>query len=143
VHVSKIRPTLPLQTNSLKNVPVKPIHTPVRLSFEYIQAGKNFCLSNSEKSEVKDVMDCLRQLTSLSWYNVLNTGGKHGNKDGLGHTPYKDHELRCTKRPAALSPDIQISAVRASKKYRVFGCYFEHVYYLLWFDRNHEIVPSG
>lgn len=142
MHKSKIRPAFPLQTDSLKNVPGKPIHTPVRLSFEYIQAGKDFCLSNSEKGEVKEVMDCLRQLTSLSWYNVLCTGGKGGKKDGLGHTPYKDHELRI-KRPATLSLDIQISAVRASKKYRVFGCYLEHVYYLLWFDRNHEIVPSG
>lgn len=140
---SKIRPSLLLQTDSSKNVPEKPIHKPVRLSFEYIKAGKDFCLSHSDKNEIKEVMDCLRQLTAMSWYDVLNTGGKKGRKDGLGHTIYEDNALRCVSRPQQVSRDIHISAVRASSKYRVFGFYFEHVYYLLWFDRNHQIVLSG
>lgn len=140
---SKIRPSVLLETDSHKNIPEKPVHKPVRLSFEYIRAGKDFCLSHSEKSEVKEVMDCLRQLTSMSWYDVLGTGGKKGKKDGLGHTVYDDSALCCVKRPEQISRDIRISAVRASSKYRVFGFYFDHVYYLLWFDRNHQIIQFG
>ena len=140
---SKIRPSLLLETDISKNVPEKPIHKPVRLSFEYIKAGKGFCLSHSDKNEIKEVMDCLRQLTVMSWYDVLGTGGKKGRKDGLAHTYYDDNLLCCVRRPERVSRDIRISAVRASSKYRVFGFYFEHIYYLLWFDRNHKIIPSG
>lgn len=137
----KIRPSLLLQPDSRKSIPEKPIHKPVRLSFEYIKAGNDFCLSRSEKTEIKEVIDCLRQLTAMPWYSVLSTGGKAGKKDGLGHTLYEDSELCCVKRPDQISKDIRISAVRASAKYRVFGFYLDHVYYLLWFDRNHKIVP--
>ncbi len=25
----------------------------------------------------------------------------------------------------------------------LIGCYYEHIYYILWFDREHSIVPAG
>jgi hypothetical protein len=87
-------------------------------------------------------MDCLRKLTTMTWHQVLDTGGKGGNKHGLGHTPYNDHTLKGAKRPSGISEDLKISAVRASQKYRVYGFYLNHIFYILWFDRNHEIVPD-
>jgi hypothetical protein len=121
-------------------VPPKPISRPVRLSYEYVVPGKEFCLSHCGKDDIRETADCLRQLTTLTWQQVLQSGGKPGNKQGLGYTPYKDSALRHVQRPARLDPEIQIAGIRASQKMRVFGAYLDHVFYLLWFDPNHEIV---
>ena len=87
-------------------------------------------------------MDCFRQLTTMSWMEVLQSGGRRGNKAGLGYTTYKDSALRGASRPQSIGPDIVISAVRAGGKQRIFGFHLDHVFYVLWFDRNHKIVPA-
>jgi hypothetical protein len=81
-------------------------------------------------------------LTIMNWSDVLGTGGKGGKKTGLGCTPYADNDLRGVKRPILVSPELTIIGLRASQKMRVFGVYVEQVFYVLWFDPNHEIVPG-
>jgi hypothetical protein len=122
---------------------VSRMHAPVSLSFKYFRPGGEFCLSQSVRKEITEVMDCFRQATVLGWQTVLQSGGKGAQKAGLGCTHYQDSELQHVKRPADLSPDINIYGLRATQGYRVFAGYHEHVLYVLWFDRNHKIVPSG
>lgn len=116
------------------------LHSPVGLSFRRAAPGDDFCLSRCESGEVREYVDCLRQLTTLSWQQVLQTGGKGANKAGLAYTPYPDDALRRVARPAWLSEDVRICAVRASQKMRLFGAYIDHVFYVLWFDRGHDVV---
>ena len=107
-----------------------------------MQSGSRFCLSHCKGEEIREAMDCLRQLTQLTWQNVLQTGGKGANKAGLACTPYDDSLLQKVQRPPELSIDVRIAAIRATQKFRIFGAYVEHIFYILWFDRNHEILPS-
>ncbi|MCI0681368.1 MAG: hypothetical protein L0Y71_04625 [Gemmataceae bacterium] len=124
-------------------LPPKRIQTPVSVSFRHVvQPGDAFCLSTLGQDEVREVVDCLRQLNTLTWQQILQQSGKGPRKAGLAYTLYPDHALRGVSRPAVISPDIRIAAVRASQKIRVFGVYIEHVFHILWFDRNHEIVPA-
>ena len=135
-----IRPSKQLESNSLKNLPT-PMQMPVTLSFIYVKPGDLHCICLCQKDELKEISNCFRKLTTLTWTQVLQQGGKHGNKTGLGYTVYDDSDLRTVKRPAGLSQEIAIGAVRASQKSRVFGGHKNHIFYVLWFDRNHEIVP--
>jgi hypothetical protein len=121
--------------------PVNPLHQPVSVSFRYIAAGAEHCLSKCIEDDVREVMDCLRQLTTLTWMQVLQTAGKGENKAGLAYTPYGDDSLKGVSRPQNLSPEIRIAGIRASQRVRVFGAYRDHVFYLLWFDKDHSIVP--
>lgn len=146
-HRRQIRPTFSQQLDSLKAAPPSPapkqINTPVTLSFEHVQPGAKHCLSLCLKDELKDISDCLRQLTTLTWQMILEQGGKGpGHKKGLAYTNYPDRVLRTVTRPTRLSPEVGIGAVRASRGSRVFGAYKDHVFYVLWFDRTHEIVPD-
>jgi len=118
------------------------LHTPVGLSFSRVVPGKDFCLSICEVDEVREYVDCLRQLTTLTWQQVLETAGKGKNKAGLAYTPYSDSALRRVTRPAWLSEDVRIAAVRASQTMRLFGVYIDHTFYVLWFDRDHAIVAG-
>jgi hypothetical protein len=115
---------------------------PVSVSFRYVEVGKRHCLSHCTQDEVRHYKNCLRILTTLPWKDVLASGGHGENKAGLSHTPYKDYVLTGVRRPQTLSRDLGISAVRATQKARLFGAYGDGIYYILWFDRNHEIVPD-
>jgi hypothetical protein len=131
-----------LPQDSRARPPIKPVHRPLALSFRYADVRGRYCLSCSEAQELPDVVDCLRQLTTLSFLQVMQTGGRGGGKVGLGYTPYRDDQLRGVSRPAGLDPDVQIAGVRATERYRIFGAHIDGVFYLLWFDRNHDIVAA-
>lgn len=130
--------TLPTQPKVVNR-----LHTPVGVSFKSVTAGDSFCLSHCTQDEVREVVDCLRQLTTNSWQQVLQSGGKGQNKAGLAYSPYNDDAIKKVTRPAWLSQDIKIAAVRATQKMRVFGVYIDHVFFVLWFDREHAIVPAS
>ncbi len=117
------------------------LHTPASVSFRYVEKGGSFCPSRCTQDEVREIVDCLRQFTTMSWQQVLNSGGKGGRKAGLGYTVYADGVLRGVARPEAMRYAGSIFGIRASQKMRIFAIYDDHLVYLLWFDRNHEIVP--
>jgi hypothetical protein len=139
-----IYPSHPLATDSRETPPLPTLRRPVRLSFEYAaKTGAEFCLCHMKKDELKDVADCLRQLTTMPWQDVWRSGGKPGTKTGLGYTVYDDGDLRHVTRPQRLDPAIRIFGVRLSRRGMVFGAYTkEHWVYILWFDREHKIVPG-
>lgn len=117
------------------------MHTPVALSFRRAVPGGAFCLSHCGKDDVREVVDCLRQVTTMTWQQVLQTAGKGENKAGLAFTPYRDEDLKKVSRPLWLDGDVKIAGLRASQSIRVFGAYLDHTFYVLWFDPNHDIVP--
>ena len=135
----KTRKDLPAKVNVKESEPVSRLDTPVTLSFQHRHDGNDFCLHFCNQAEVKQIVDAFWKLTTLSWRQVLQQGG--GNKTGLACTLYEDEALRKVTRPAWLSDDVKIAAGRASRKIRIFGAYVDHVFYVIWFDRNHEIVP--
>ena len=136
-----IHPSQPLVTGA-PTVEKKPVHEPVLLSFKHFQKSGDFCLSKCDRQQLKAVADCLRMMTTMTWMELINSGGKPGTKVGLGYTPYEDQDLRHVTRPASLSQDIRIAGVRASEKFRIFGGCHQQVFHVLWFDPNHKIIAG-
>jgi hypothetical protein len=132
----------PSQPQTKQPVLHKPISEPVSLSFRYIKEGADYCLSQCSQDEVRQYKKCLRLLTSQSWQEVMKSGGRPGNKVGLGYTVYDDWALSGAQRPPNLSPELRISGVRASDVARLFGVYIQGIYYILWFDPKHKIVKG-
>lgn len=118
------------------------VRVPVRLSFRYSVAGSAFCLSRAGRDEVRAAPDCLRKLTTLTRLQVLSQGGKGANKTGLAWTVYDAAALRGAGRPPELPSGVRIGAVRAGQKSRVFGAHDAGVFYMLFFDPDHQIVPT-
>ena len=71
-------PSPPTTPQTPAQTPTSPLHLPVGISYRYHDAGGPFCLSHCTPDEVREAQDCLRQLTTLSWQQVLQTGGKGG-----------------------------------------------------------------
>ncbi|MFI5396776.1 MAG: hypothetical protein ACHQ9S_14670 [Candidatus Binatia bacterium] len=79
----------------------------------------------------------------MPWYDVMTSGCKNPRrKTGLNYETFEDSDLRNARRPLQISPEVKICSIRASGKMRVFGCYMENQFFVLWFDRNHLIVPD-
>jgi hypothetical protein len=136
----QINPTASLPTDSSGARPSR-IHEPVTLSFKHCESGGRYCLSLCEEDEIRAAINCLQKLGELTWQQVLMQGGKIPYKTGLAHTQYPDDALRGVTKPF-ISKDIQIAGLRASQRMRVFGFYLSHIFFILWFDRSHEIVPG-
>lgn len=114
----------------------------LRVSFEKHVSGGKFCLGDCEERSVRSFTDCLRKLCSLTLFQLHQTMGKGANKTGLAYTPYDDHALKGATRPSTVPADRKICSVRAGSDDRLFGFIDDHVFFVLWFDPNHDIVPQ-
>lgn len=125
-----------------RQTPPKPIHTKVVVSFELYEHGGPYCLCHCDPDQTRTYLSCFRQLTSRTWQQLREGGTKDPTaKTGLNPTRYTVTDLKGVECPAQLSRDVTLLGVRASARMRLFGATVEGVFYVLWFDRDHEIVP--
>jgi hypothetical protein len=108
------------------------------LSFQLFDFNHQ-CPSIWQGDEIKSLFQMFSKVCRMTWQDVVKTGGKPGNKTGLGFTEIIPDPF---KRPATLSPDLLISELRVSIKARVFGVRCEKTYYVIRLDRNHQICKS-
>lgn len=107
----------------------------VNVSFRYAKAGASFCLSGCQSRDVREAVDCLRILCSLTWEDLP----KHS---GLEYKDIPDHALTGVGRPQAIDPHIPIREIRASASFRIFGVVHAKAFHVLWFDPTHSICPT-
>ena len=117
------------------------IHQPTKISFALYEAGGNQCMSHCERHKVKLFLACLQRLSLMTWQQVLSQGGKGERKVGLAPTRYEDNSLKID-RPANISPDLPFIGIRAGSAERIFGVNIDNVFYVIWFDPNHDIVKA-
>lgn len=127
--------------NTSPKIQLHPLHVNIKISFDLYESGNTYCLCEAEKGDIKHFMDSLRKLSSMTWQQVRDQGGKPGNKTGLAYTNYPDH-LLSMKRPANVSLDLEIAGFRAGSASRVFGVTIDNVFHVLWFDPHHRICSG-
>ena len=110
------------------------------VSFEKYSKGGDYCLSECEQRAVRGFADGLRILCSLTRQDLMLQSSKGPGKRGLNPTPYPDHALTA-KRPNTIPTDSRIIGMRAGDDDRMFGYFVENVFFILWFDSHHRIVP--
>lgn len=111
---------------------------PLTLSFKHYSEGSDYCLGKCDMDTVRRAMKALRQVTTLAFKDVLRTGGRPGNKGGLGYTPYSDDDINVA-RPQAIDRSSQIAAFRFSQVGRIWGVHDRGIFFVLWFDPYHQI----
>lgn len=92
------------------------------------------CPSAWNKEEIRSLYSTLKTASSTPWSNVRSISGLR----------YKAVDTARCKRvlPLNLSEDISLSEFRISRKARVFGVRVKHIFYIIWFDRNHQVLPE-
>jgi hypothetical protein len=108
------------------------------LSFELFKSPKAEPESLS-KEQVRSFFAFMRKVTERTWIQILQSGGKQGDKAGLGYTALSNNPL--SNHPG-VGPDETVSEMRVTQTFRVFGVRRGQAYFLLCLDPDHEMFPG-
>ena len=102
--------------------------------FSFKNVCSNHCqLSDWQGRELLKLITTFKTMESLPW-------GEVRNHKGLNLKPIEQCAFRL---PDSVPEDVVIQEVKVDKKRRLFGYRAGRVFYLIWFDRNHDVVPMG
>lgn len=101
------------------------------------------CLSDWTKAKLQAFSGFCRQLTQMSWTQIYATGGKPGNKVGLGYTVHTNPDvLPQNPELATFSPDLTWFELRVDGESRVHGFRVKDAFFLVYLDQNHDVYPG-
>lgn len=115
----------------------------IAFSFEFYDTSceNKYCLSKWEKDQVALALARLKDINNKT-YNEISKDAKgyHFNQVDWDKTNKKEGfpDVRLKNLPPFHFSLVGIN----NQKARVFGAYSENVFYIVWFDFNHEIWPS-
>lgn len=112
-------------------VPVGSDQQHPNFSFRHVDTN-NYLLQDWEKDEIKQLVKRLILLEQLTWHGVKTHGG-------LRWKTLDTSSLRCAI-PANIPEEQTIAEFRVSQRMRVMGYRQDRTFYLVWFDRNHEVT---
>lgn len=112
------------------------------VALKYFQP-QHECLSDWDKEELSALSSFIGTLSQMPWTDIIKTGGKQGNKVGVGYTLHKnrDNLPKCAVLDK-ISEDISFFELRVTGKARVHGFRCKSTFFLVWLDRNHQIYPE-
>lgn len=109
---------------------------PPAFSFLHFDSSPE-CASSWPGEAIKNLFARFKHVNSMTWEQVFKTGGKAGDKTGVGYTLINPKTC-ARKLPQYLSEDIELSEMRINRKSRILGVRHEATYFVIWLDRNHE-----
>jgi len=98
------------------------------------------CFSKWPPDKLAAFSSFIGKLAGHTWGAIYNTGGKLGNKTGLGYTPHK-HRNKLPPLPNGPSEDLTFFELRVTQEARVHGFRMGAVFFLVWLDKDHRIYP--
>lgn len=101
------------------------------------------CFSDWTNAEMKVFWSFIHKLHTYTWVLLYGTGGKSGNKTGLGYTATSLKDYPESEFITQLDPEISLFELRVDDKKRVHGFRSKAIFYICWLDKDHEIFPSG
>lgn len=90
-------------------------------------------LSDWRGNEVNLLIKLFQKMEAIPWKDIRG-------HSGLNYKPV-DHYIY--KLPEDVPKDITLHELRVDGDRRIFGYRGERVFYLIWFDRNHEVCPQN
>jgi hypothetical protein len=100
-------------------------HEKLRFSFEKFVMN---CAHPCEHSELISLIDRLRQLSGITWADVLQS-----HKHGFGTEKIAQYALKVT---LPVTPDVDVLAFRFEGKKPMLGFRDGAMFYVLWLDRD-------
>lgn len=108
-------------------------HLAPAFSFLHFDRGAE-CASIWAGDEMRSLFDTLRVASSRTWRDVRAADGLRFKLVPPG---------RCRRAlPLSISPDVDLVEMRVTQRARIFGTRVESVFYVIWLDRNHAVLPE-
>lgn len=114
---------------------------PLSISLKYYDP-KHECLSAWQAADLRAFSSTVEKLRAQTWIQVLQSGGRSGQKVGLGCTKHRDSRRLPRFRWAdKISRDLDFYELRVTERARIHGFNVGAVFFVTWLDRNHQIYP--
>ncbi|MCD2177331.1 hypothetical protein [Rhizobium sp. C1] len=120
--------------NSEKNSEKETPH--VNLKY-YVSAFQ--CLSTWDVNSLRAFSAFVEKLRQMKWSDIYKTGGKLGNKTGLGYTVLDRKKYPKNDQLDSISEDITLFELRVDGESRVHGFRCLDAFYLVYLDKDHKI----
>lgn len=108
------------------------------ISFAWVDTDSRWCLSNIEQEHHRALLKCIRDFESMTVNDVVH-----------GHQKCQDYPLdalidEAFERLVELERDDRdvVHRLQITGKRRLYGFVENNRFYVLWWDPEHEIVPS-
>lgn len=104
-----------------------------KVAFESVHHHRKCSIDTWHGKDFKLLIDFFVKLESLTWKEIYND-------KGLNFERNKNIAL-CL--PQGFPPDANLCSMRVNDKKRVYGYRVKDFFYIVWFDKNHEVCPQG
>lgn len=98
------------------------------------------CFSAWSSQEMKQFSDFIEKLRQMKWADIYRTGGKLGYKTGLGYSLIDRKNYPKNALLDKVSADISFFELRVNQTMRVHGFRCLDAFYLVYLDRNHDLI---
>lgn len=101
-----------------------------RLAFSYV-CHKKCSISDWAGQELTQLIDTFKKFESLNWEEIFKDSGLN----------WERNRNIALKTPDYMAEDAKLHSIRVSKKMRIYGYRAQQYFYIIWFDKNHEVCP--
>lgn len=114
----------------------------LKFSFEYYDnTCDDYCLSKWESSQVRDALIRLREICAVSFMDMQSQSKQYHFAEVIWERTTKPTGFPFRALDGLPAFHFALLGINHQKA-RVFGAYQAGVFYIVWFDLNHEIWPS-
>ena len=103
-----------------------------RIAFSSVCHNK-CSISKWQGKELTSLIDTFKKIEESKWEDILIDAGLQWKRDK--HIAFK--------LPDNLPEDVKLHSMRVDGKMRIFGYRAQEYFYIVWFDKNHEVCPEG
>jgi hypothetical protein len=103
--------------------------------FSFLHVCDNHCLLSAwQGQELLELISTFKTMESLTWNDLVLK--RHRGLD------YRKEEEYTKPLPPVVSQDVDVCRVKVDgNKKRLWGYRTNNVFRILWFDREHEVIP--
>jgi hypothetical protein len=106
--------------------------------FRYIDVGGQWCWTKLKDTTLSKVLQKLSDFETMTWKEILGKRHHHLSWDSL--SPEAQKRIR---ELDILDYADYIYSLAIEGKPRVIGLLRDHIFYILWWDPDHEVCPSS
>jgi len=108
-------------------------------SFRFAQVDEGrYCLHHCEKDDIRRLVKVFGRMEKMTWLDVWKSDGLH----------YEHHDSTTLRAPIQaalvdlLPPDVGLDSFRVTLEFRIYGYRVHDSFYVVWFDRAHDVCPD-
>lgn len=123
-----------------KNIEIENKNEKVLFSFEAVEKNEYFNLDGTCQNWAADLFDTMQKVSRIELKDIY--AGKYSGRT----SPFRIHRHENAKPPCKLPSNILLEdmwQIRISvSKGGIHGIFFDNVFYIIWFDPQHNLYPD-